>query len=308
MWFKNLQLYRFSKPFELSAEDLEAQLEQHPFKPCGSQELSSYGWVPPLGRHGSQLVHATNGYYLLCARKQEKVLPAAVVREVVEEKVEEIESQQSRPVRRKEKESIREEVMLDMLPRAFTHSRITYAYISPKEGLLVVDASSPSRAEELLGHLRQSLLSLPVVPLTVNISPASVMTQWVSGAQVPADFVLEDACELRDPDAQGGIVRCQRQDLSADEIQEHIKAGKQVVKLAVCWDETLSCVLGEDLSIKRLRFSDVMQEKRDQTSTEDAATRLDADFALMTLEFSRFVPRLLDIFGGENVDALGVLP
>ncbi|OQX45537.1 MAG: hypothetical protein B0D86_03485, partial [Candidatus Sedimenticola endophacoides] len=31
---------------------------------------------------------------------------------------------------------------------------------------------------------------------------------------------------------------------------------------------------------------------------EDAATRFDVDFALMSLELGRFIPRLIDTFGG----------
>ena len=65
MWFKNLQLYRFTKPFELDAESLGRQLSEYSFTPCGSQDSSRSGWVPPLGRHGSEFVHASNGYLMI---------------------------------------------------------------------------------------------------------------------------------------------------------------------------------------------------------------------------------------------------
>ena len=91
MWFKNLQLYRFSKPFELDAATLGQQLEQQEFVPCGSQDTTRSGWVPPLGRHGSEFVHATNGYLMICAKRQDKLLPAAVINEELEEKALEIE-------------------------------------------------------------------------------------------------------------------------------------------------------------------------------------------------------------------------
>ena len=61
MWFKNLQVYRFTRPFELTTEQLETQLEACAFTPCGSQDISRFGWTRPLGKFGSTLTHAAAG-------------------------------------------------------------------------------------------------------------------------------------------------------------------------------------------------------------------------------------------------------
>ena len=118
MWFKNLQLYRFSKPFELDAATLGQQLEQQGFVPCGSQDTTRSGWVPPLGRHGSEFVHAANGYLMICAKRQDKLLPAAVINEELEEKALEIELRESRQLPRKERRSLRDEVYFNQIGRA----------------------------------------------------------------------------------------------------------------------------------------------------------------------------------------------
>ncbi|MCP4127004.1 MAG: recombination-associated protein RdgC, partial [Gammaproteobacteria bacterium] len=73
---------------------------------------------------------------------------------------------------------------------------------------------------------------------------------------------------------------------------------KQVVRLALEWDERVSFVLSEDLSIKRLGFMDIIQEEAAEVSAEDDSARFDADFAIMSLELGRFIPRLLEQFGG----------
>ncbi len=117
---------------------------------------------------------------------------------------------------------------------------------------------------------------------------------------MPTDFVISDQCELRDTKKEGGIVRCSQQDLFADEIQSHLKAGKQVTRLAIEWRERLSCILSEDLTIKRLKFLDVVLDAAHEQGAEDEAAQFDADFTLMTLELSRFIPALTEIFGGEN--------
>lgn len=300
MWFNNLQLFRLTQPLNLSNEELEKKLAAHAFQPCGSLQPSSYGWVPPLGRNGQTLTHCANGAIMLCARKEEKILPASVIKEIVNEKAAAIEEEQGRAVRRKERQEMHDEVIFELLPKAFSRSNHTFAYLSPKENLIVVNAASAKKAEELISELRKALGSLPAVPPAITQAPASVMTEWLTGKACPTDVVIQDECELREPSEEGGIIRCKRQDLTSDEIQAHLSAGKHVVKLAIEWHEQLSCVIADDLSIKRLRFSDEILEQSDNIGAEDAAMAFDNDFTVMTLELSRFIPRLLELFGGED--------
>jgi len=303
MWFKNLRLYRLTKPFDHTPEELHEQLTNKISRPCAGLDPSTYGWIPPLGRNSDQLTHAANGYIMICTRKEEKVLPAAVIREILAEKVALIEDEEARTVRRKEKEELRQEILVDLLPKAFSKSSHTYAYIDPKGSWLVVDASSASKAEELVSLLRETLGTLPAIPPNVHSAPASILTNWLNGLAVPTGYVIEDQCELRDPSTEGGVIRCTKQDLLSDEIQVHLKAGKQVTKLAIEWNEHLTCVLCDDLSIKRLRFLDIIQEAAADEGT-DEVSRFDADFALMTLELSRFIPSVLEAFGGEEISSL----
>lgn len=298
MWFRNLQLYRFAQAFDLASEVLEERLAGASFTPCESLDQERLGWVPPLGRNGQLLSHVAGACTMVCLRKQEKVLPSAAVKERLEERVEALEAESGRSVGRKWRESLKDEVLLDLLPRALTRSRLTYAYLAPAAGWLVVDAASPAQAEELIEHLREVVGSLPVAPLAVNDAPASVMTRWLTRDELPANFSVEDECELRDTGDEGAIVRCRRQDLYSDEIQGHLKAGKQVVRVAINWADRLTGFLSEDLSVKRLRFSDDVLAAADAEG--DAASRFDSDFALMTLELSRFLEELVAAFGGED--------
>jgi recombination associated protein RdgC len=55
------------------------------------------------------------------------------------------------------------------------------------------------------------------------------------------------------------------------------------------------------MSIKRLRFEDIIKEAEDDTVADDAATRFDLDFTLMTLELAEFLPDLFATLGGEEL-------
>jgi len=305
MWFRNARVFRFTKPFEITAEALEEKLQADSFKPCGPQETSRQGWVPPMGKHSDLLVHSAGGYHLIALRKEEKLLPASVIKELVDEKAEMIEAEQHRKVRRKEKDELKEEVMLEMLPRAFSKNRRCYAYLSPADGVLVVDAGSSKQAEDLASTLRKSLGSLPVRPPAVEQAPAFTFTGWLNESiDLPASIELGTECELKDPSEDGGVVRCKGLDLQGDEIRSHLDAGMQVTKLSVTWDDNLSFVLDEELGIRRLKFGDTLQEKLDDVDADDAAARFDAAFSLMTLELSRLIPGLLEALGGEDRSAI----
>ncbi|WP_421840911.1 recombination-associated protein RdgC [Marinobacter algicola] len=305
MWFRNARVFRFTKPFETTAEALEEKLQEDAFKPCGPQETSRQGWVSPMGKHSDLLVHSAGGYHLIALRKEEKLLPASVIKELVDEKAEMIEAEQHRKVRRKEKDELKEEVTLEMLPRAFSKNRRCYAYLAPADGVLIVDAGSSKQAEDLASTLRKSLGSLPVRPPAVEQAPAFTFTGWLNESiDLPASIELGTECELKDTSEDGGVVRCKGLDLQGDEIRSHLDAGMQVTKLSVTWDDNLSFVLDEELGIRRLKFGDTLQEKLDDVDADDAAARFDAAFSLMTLELARLIPGLLEALGGEDRSAI----
>lgn len=304
MWFKNLLLYRFTTPFEHAAEELSQLLEKNSFTPCRSQDNSKYGWVPPMGELGEELHFSAQGRVMLCARREEKVLPSAVIREKLEEKVKLIQTKEDRPVYRKEKESLKEEIIFDCLPQAFTRSQRTFGYIDINNGWLCIDSSSYNKAEEWMKLLRESLGSLPVVPVQVSESPAIVMTSWLRGSTLPDRLELGDECELREPREEGSIIRCKKQELLAEEIEPHLHSGKQAVKLALRWDESLQLILSEDLSIKRLKFGDQLVNEAQESAGGDKAAQFDADFAIMTGTLERFIPDLLSYFGDAKKQAV----
>ncbi|MGR9072490.1 MAG: recombination-associated protein RdgC [Gammaproteobacteria bacterium] len=299
MWFKNLSVFRFTEPFNLSPEGLAQRLESSRFRPCGNLEFSSIGWSSPSGFSDGRLVHAANGRLMICAKKEEKVLPLPVINELAGEKILEQETIQGRKLRKKERDAVKEEIVHDLLPKAFKFSRDTFAYIDARNGWLIVNAATTKKAEELLSHLRKTLGSLPVTPLSTNIRPSYVMTQWLTAGQ-PSDIAIESECELRDTEEEGGIIRCKRQNLSSPEIKNHLDAGKQTIKLAVTWADRLSFILDENLAIKRLRFLDLVQEQRSAIDVHDETEQFDADFSIMSLELASFLPRLIELFGGVN--------
>lgn len=262
-------------------------------------DMAASGWVPPLGRHSELLVHAADACIMLCLRKGEKIIPAGVVNQLLDDRVAGIEVAEAREVYRRERRRLKDEIIVDLLPRALTRHTDLFAYIDSRSGLVVVDTPTASKAEDLISQLRTTLGTFKATPLEVNESASGAMTRWLNGAPLPGGFELGDTCELKHPDPAGGQVTIKGQDLGAGEVRNHLNHGKYAVKLALIWKERLSFVLQDDLSIKRLKFEDVIRDAEGDTKADDFASRFDLDFSLMTLELAAFLPQLLGSLGGE---------
>ncbi|MGE4415660.1 MAG: recombination-associated protein RdgC [Marinobacterium sp.] len=301
LWFRNAIVYRFEPTPGFTPEHLSEALSEHPFTPCGSQELSRSGWSAPVSEADEMLVFSSNGFMLINLLQEERILPGSVVREALDERVALIEAEQSRKVYRKEKLQLKDEVILDLLPRSFTRRRRTYALLMPQQGWLLVDASSHKRAEDLLNQLRQALGSLKVQLVQTQVQADKVMTAWVQGETMPQGWALEDECELRDPMTEGSKISVKGQELLCDEIAAHISTGMLVKRLALEWQQQIRLVLHEDLSLHRLRLCDEYRDQLEADTPEEALAARDTELARMGLEYARLLPELIAAFGGEHV-------
>lgn len=304
MFFKNLFIFAFTRAFTHTQEQLEQLLSENVFTPCGSTEMAHFGFVNALGKHSNSLVHQGNGNFLICARKEEKILPGPVIKDMLEDKIQTLEIEEGRGATKKEREQFKEDIIFELLPRAFSRITDTHAYISPKDNIIVINSSSRSKAEDLLALLRKSLGTLPVTSLQPETQADETMTNWLVERNLGDKFQLGMEAEFFGIGAECAIAKVKNQDLDSEEVKAHLDADKYVTKIALEWDESLSFVLHDDLSIKRLKFYDVIQEQNDDIDSDDVLAKLDADFVLMVGELNRFIHELLYEFGLKTSDYL----
>lgn len=297
MWFKNVQVYRLPAQWDMSADRLEDQLARRRFQPCGSQDQESRGWVSPT--NDDFLVHRVGGHWLIALGFEQRLLPSSVVKQEAEERAEDIAAQQGYKPGRKQMKELREQIMQEFLPRAFTRRRKVHAWIDPAGGWLGIDASSQTRAEDVLEALRQAMDSLPLALLRTERSPTSAMADWLAGGEAPAGFTIDQDCELRSVSEDKAAVRYVRHTLEGDEVRGHLESGKLPTRLALTFDDRLSFVLTDKLEIKRLDFLDVVKDKVEESGAEDARAIFDAGFMLMAAELANMLPALIEALGGE---------
>lgn len=296
MWFRNLRLYRLQQGLKLDLAELDARLGRRPLARCGSFEMTSRGWVFP--RHEGAFVHAVNRQWLIALGVEQKLLPASVVRQMAQERAAQIETDQGRKVGRKEMRDIAERVTEELLPKAFSQRRTTWAWLDPAHGWLAVDAGSDARADEFMETLLATLDGIAPRPLQTQVSPLAAMTDWLAANESPAGFTLDSDLELRAASESQSAIRYVHHDLGGPEIANHIAAGKIVTKLGMTWNDKVSFVLTDKLHLKRLAFLDILKEQAEKDAA-GADEQFDTDFALMAGELAALFDDLLVALGGE---------
>ncbi|EBX4849993.1 recombination-associated protein RdgC, partial [Salmonella enterica subsp. enterica serovar Enteritidis] len=213
-FFKNMLIYRFSRDFNIDIDSLDKKLELFRFSPCGSQDMAKSGWFSPLVQYSDVLYHAVNNQLLLVIRREEKIIPKQTIADEINKKVSTLEREQGRRLKKTEKDSIRDEVLHSLLPRAFTKNSLVRIWINTAAGFIVVDTSSIKRAEDSLALLRKTLGSLPVVPLTMENPIELTLTEWVRSEAAPSGFSIGDEAVLKAILEDGGTGRFKKQDLA----------------------------------------------------------------------------------------------
>ena len=297
MWFRNLQVYRFPAPWKISASKLEEQLGRHVFRPESGFELQSQGWAS--ARDDGGLVHSVHGQMLLSLCTEKKLLPSSVIKEAVKAKAIEAEERQGYKPGRKQLRDLKEEVIDELLPRAFSVRRRTGIWISPKEGWLAIDVGSAGKADEIIGLMNKSIDDFVVERLNTVEAPGTAMTAWLASGNVPHGFTIDQDTELQSPVEEKATVRFVRHALDAKEVKRHIDSGKQCTLLALTWADRVSFVLTEALVLKRVAPVDVIRES-EGTQSQNEDERFDADFTLMTGEFQHLLTDLVEALGGRT--------
>lgn len=294
MWFRNLHLYRLTKDFELNPEELATKLEEKRFQACGRQAEESLGWVSPIHRSKEYLVHAAGGCILICLRREQKVIPASAVKEALEERVNAIEEDTGRKVFSKEKQSLKEDILSQMLPKAFVRSTHIWAYIDTKRQYLIINAGSDNIADSLFELLVESIGSFGAVKLISEENPALILNQWLENG-LPEGWELTGDYELKDPKDER-VAKFKDNEAENLVLGDLLDDGYWVNKLGFRYRGQFRGVLQPDLVVKSLKFSDELLAENDDVDGEDELVKFDADYALMTRSLGDFIGELIDLF------------
>lgn len=258
----------------------------------------------------------TNNCIFLRLRKDEKILKSSAINREVEELAAGIEREQGRKVRKKEKDELRDQVMLKHLPHALIDSTYTVGYIDLQKQWLIVEAGSFKAAEDFTSFLRKTLGSLPVRPPALELNPGLVLTETLtpyvteSGKEGPRSlcdwFTLGEECVMVGVDGEKASFK--DMDLTSEEVTDHItESGMMVNSLRLSQEDHLAFTLTDDFRVKKIKFLDTFQEDVLNYEPEDEDIDAGLSYAqatlfLMTDQFRTLFEALIESMGGIEED------
>ena len=307
--FKNALVYRIEHWEAPGLAELDQRLQAARFVECGASQAESVGWVEPRGEAHGAMVESIGGQWVLRLATETKAVPGGVIKDQVGKKLDAIEKDTGRRPKGKIVKELKEEVIHQLLPRAFPKRSDTVVWIDPQAHWLLVGAGSVKKADAVVTRLVELMgggLKLGLVQTA--LAPATAMATWLAEKEAPAGFSIDRECELKQPDSEKATVRYARHTLDIDEVGEHVRQGKLPTQLALSWADRVSFVLTEALTLKKIKLLDVVLEGRgaDAGAAQKDEGGFDADVALFTGELRQLVPALVEALGGLQARPAGV--
>ena len=290
-------VYRIGEGWSPTLAQIEEALDAERFVPCGASQDKAIGWVEPRGEAHGPLVEAVGVQRILKLKIETKGVPGSVVTRKAKERSADIESATGRKPGKKEMKEIKEDVKMSLMPMAFSKEASVLVWIDTTSQLLVMDAGSQAKADEVVTMLVRSLAGLSVTLINTQMSPQSAMASWLMTQESPAAFSVDRECELKAADESKSVVRYVRHPLDTDEVKQHVEGGKLPTRLALTWEGRVSFSLTEALQLKKITFLEGVFEGTSAEKDEG----FDADVAIATGELRKLLPDLFEALGGEMV-------
>lgn len=316
MFFTNIFPFKLDDEHKnLTIHDLQVALEKKPFHKCLSNQFYSTGFVAPIEDDDRIVLEIVPHVFVMCLKREQKIMPDAAIKELLDLKIKEIKANELREVNAKEKRELKDNLIVELLPRALSEHTKMFAYWDTVNGWFVVNTSSSTKAENFLSVLRRLFTgqidavdevnseqpltrqpALKAIPFGKSIAGnvAKSLTGWVDIPDMNDEFEhfqVGDECVLKN-DA-GQKISYKKCDLSVSTIGKHISLDMDVVQLGMVWKEKIDFVLDEKLAIKRVSFVGFSCD--DVRTTE---SRFISEMIITAGEVNLLLNDLANAFGG----------
>lgn len=298
MLFRNLRFYEYTGRHRPRTSRLVEQLAVQAFEACRPHQAESVGWAVPDGSDDSNLVLEIGNRQLASLQVEQRPVPAAVVRDEVERRARAARNGGGLGPGRRELADLRDTVIADLRPRAFSRTRRHPLMIDAEAGLILTNAITTSASDRLFEAVRGALGNLPMRLPVTGKPVAQTLTRWARGGRLPKAFVTGTTATLRDPRNRQRVVRVRGVDDLPAELAAHLDGGYEVVELELVWADRLRLRLCEDLSLRGLALLTDEAAAPPEAETDPAA-----EFAAAALVESAVLVKVI----GQLTEALGVV-
>lgn len=300
MWFNNVLIYQLTRDDQ---SELAPALTENVLKPCPPHARFIYGWSPV---YNEELLQEVAGSILICMGKEERLLPRGVINKMLAERIQNLEMQQGRQVKRAEKAQMAEDIEFELLPKSFCVQKKLFAILDDSSKRILINASSANQAAQLTSLLRKSVPGLSIEPLMIEDNLALRFAQWIQNpSMLPEQFALASDCVLFSLDNDKKRIHCKGYELPAEEILTLLDQGMVTAEISLIWRERIQFTLTHDFTFKKLKSLDyLIDEFNELKELEEDIEQRDAALTLLTGELRELVNDLLSILKTRTPELL----
>lgn len=295
MWFNNALIYQYQLD---KTVDLTSLLAEEALKPCPPHARFIYGWLPVIR---DQFVHEASGCSLLCMGKEERILPRSVINRILAERVQDLQTQQDRTIKRAEKAQMAEDLEFELLPKAFCIQKRTFAILDQTTNQLIINTASNTQASQLIALLRKSVPGIKIEPLQVMENLGIRFASWVNNPRLlPSSLQLASDCLLFSLDDENKRFNCKGYELPAEEILSLLSQGLIPAELSFIWHERVQFTLTQEFTFKKLKCLDYLIDEFNEIRELDDEQQQDAALTLLIGELRGLVKDLMGVILEEE--------
>lgn len=275
------QLAEGDKDYFKDLSDLPQWFEEKRFKPCQKLDYRSIGFCDtPNGELVTTLMGVTHFSVMI----EDKILPPAVIRQCVEDKCQELCETEARRIPRKERQSIKDQIVFELLPKAFTQRKVLHGFFAGEK--LFIGAGSAKQAEEICSLIREATQKLPVKPVQgIELTP-------IVKGEVDTDIQPLDKIKLTGT-KDTRVTTHKDISTDSDEVFNAIMSGMIVESMDINFKDTIKASVNRQKHLKSIRFSDELMDEAADAHPETAAEEWQATIILQA-------KAIIDFFESNN--------
>ena len=127
--FKSALVYHIEQWDPPTRAEIEQRLERMRFVPCSPAQPESAGWVAPRGEAHAALLESVAGQLVLKLCTETRPVPAGAVKEQLQARLDQIEADTGRRPKGKAARELKEQVVHELRPRAFSKRSTTVVWL-----------------------------------------------------------------------------------------------------------------------------------------------------------------------------------
>jgi len=268
MWLKQFQAFQISFDFE---KDLAPHLSKHPLTPCPAHARMTHGWKMFADQ---SLFQTINGYSICLFGKEERILPSAVIQNHMEKKIHELQQSRGFPIKRHEKQQMKEDIEFDLLPKAFCIQKNLTLLFDAKRKRMYIQATSTQQLEMIMAFIHKTIGNqIDISPIQTQLDVVEQWQKWLANPNTLPHFLkLSDRVQWIDSDNGRKQMRCQGYDWQEDVALEWMNKGLIPQEISFIWRERLEFTLNTKLTFKRVQALESFQEEVDANDIENDDT------------------------------------